>query len=146
MTTAELREAFAEEIDFLQDLTAYEHDLVPFETEKEVAETIHGWMKDGIEFPSKLGLGYITMLLWNTFIAPDEETKARIEREEYDQRFKAEHPDWLCFDYYYDNGGFLFIDPEMLDYTLRKDNYDQQHRDIIINALRAYHQSYMDNL
>lgn len=151
MKYAEMREVFAEELSFLEMLTEYEHGLERIDNVGEAQTEIEGWQADGYdEFPSsflrKEGPQTV-MMLWNTFIVPDEKTKKAIEDEEYFDRFRAEHPDWLCFDYYYADGNPLFIDPESLAWTLRtQHHYDIAHCELIVKALKAYHQNYQENL
>ena len=148
----EMREVFQKELNFLQSITEYETDLEPLHNMKEAAVDIEGWKNDGYDddfFPESFLTANgpsILMSVWNTFITPDEETKKAIADEEYDERFKADHPDWLAFDSYYPSGSTLFIDPESIYDLLRRNNYDEAHRDLIVNAIKAYHQNYMENL
>ena len=37
-----------------------------------------------------------------------------ISAEEYEDQFKADHPDWLAFDNYYPDGSCLFINPDAI--------------------------------
>jgi len=146
MTTTEISEIFAEEIAFLQDLTAYENGLVPFQNKAEASETISKWLEDGIEVPCQLQSSSNLMLLWNTFITPDQETARRINRESYIERMKVEHPEWLFFDYYYEDGETLVIDPDQLMSDLKQAHYDIDHRSLIVLALRNYLKTYNENL
>ena len=139
MKYREMKEAFKAELDFLQMITEYESGL-----------SIEGWKNDGYdEFPAsftRIDGPSIVMALWNTFIVPDEETKKAIADEEYDEHFKAEHPDWLAFDNYYPDGSCLFINPDSISDMLQRHNYDSAHRELIIKALAAYNKTYIENL
>lgn len=150
MKYSEMKELFQKELSFLEMITEYESDLEQIHNMKEAMVNIEGWQNDGYdEFPesfTRIDGPSILMALWNTFIVPDEETKKAIRDEEYEEQFKKEHPDWLAFDNYYPDGHCLFIDPEMLTWTLEKHRYDEAHRDLIVKALKAYHKSYMKNL
>lgn len=150
MKYREMKEAFKAELDFLQMITEYESGLEQLHNMKEAAVNIEGWKNDGYdEFPAsftRIDGPSIVMALWNTFIVPDEETKKAINNEEYDERFKAEHPDWLAFDNYYPDGSCLFINPDSISDMLQQHRYDSAHRELIIKALTAYHKTYMDNL
>ena len=150
MKYREMKETFKAELDFLQMITEYESGLEQLHNMKEAAVSIEGWKNDGYdEFPAsftRIDGPSIVMALWNTFIVPDEETKKAIADEEYDERFKAEHPDWLAFDSYYPDGSCLFINPDSISDMLQQHRYDSAHRELIIKALTAYHKTYMDNL
>lgn len=149
MKYSEMKETFKEELDFLKMITEWEtveqiHNL------KEAMINIEGWQNDGYdEFPKSFTRAdgpSIVMALWNTFIAPDEETKKSIRFEEWEEQTKADHPDWLAFDNYYHDGSCLFIDPEAISFILQQHNYDEAHRELIVKALTAYHKNYQDNL
>ena len=149
MTITEMKEVFAREISYLQELTAYENGLVPFASEEEAAETIRMWAQNMDEVPvaflRKDGAS-ILVLLWNTFITPDLETARRANRESYIENMKRERPDYLYFDRYYDDGETLMIDPDQLTDELRRLHYDGEHLRVIMDALRAYQKTYSDNL
>lgn len=70
MKNETIRKAFENEIDFLLDLTAYEHDLVPFETPDEALTTLAQWIDDGIEVPDRLVSDGPLFVLWNLFVVP----------------------------------------------------------------------------
>lgn len=152
MKYCEMREVFKDELAFLNMVTDYETGLEPFRNMKEASLNIEAWKKewscdDG--FPASFTRPdgpSILMSLWNTFIVPDEETKQAIKDEEYDEQFKKDHPDWLAFDACYPNGSCLFIDPESIDFILQQHNYDAAHRELIVEAIKAYHKSYQENL
>lgn len=150
MKYSEMRETFKEELSFLSMITEYESGLEPIHNMKEAAVDIEGWQNDGYdEFPksfTRIDGPSILMALWNTFIVPDEETKKAISAEEYEDRFKADHPDWLAFDNYYPDGSCLFIDPDSISEMLIQHHYDAAHRELIAKALMAYHKNYQDNL
>ena len=150
MKYSEMKEAFKEELSFLNMITEYEPDLEPLHNMKEAAVAIEGWQNDGYdEFPksfTRIDGPSILMALWNTFIAPDEETKKDIQHEEYNEQFKRDHPDWLCFDSYYADGDPLFINPDAISEILSQHRYDTAHRELIAKALVAYHKNYMNNL
>ena len=150
MKYCEMKEVFKKELDFLQMITEYETDLEPLHNLKEAMVDIEGWKNDGYdEFPESFLTATgpsVLMALWNTFIVPDEETKEAIRNEEYEEQFKRDHPDWLAFDNYYSDGSCLFFDPESIYCLLRHANYDTAHCELIVKALKAYHQNYMDNL
>lgn len=146
----EMREEFQKELNFLQMITEYESDLEPLHNLKEATVDIEGWKNDGYdEFPASfltVNGPSILMALWNTFIAPDEETQNSIRAEEYDEQFKKDHPECLAFDSYYPDGSCLFINPESISDILLRNNYDEAHRELVVKALKAYYQNYMDNL
>lgn len=150
MKYREMRETFKEELSFLEMLNEYESDIEPIHNMKEAAVNIEGWQRDGYdEFPksfTRIDGPSIVMALWNTFIAPDEETKKAIRDEEYDEQFKNDHPDWLAFDSYYPNGSCLFINPDAISDLLIRNHYDEAHRELIAKALMAYHKNYQENL
>jgi len=150
MKYSEMKETFQEELNFLKELTEYEYDLEQIHNMKEAMVNIEAWQRDGYdEFPKSFtGVNgpSIVMALWNTFIVPDEETKKAIQNEEYEERFKKEHPDWLAFDNYYSDGSCLFIDPETISFILQQRHYDVEHRELIVKALKAFHQNYMENM
>ena len=151
MKYSEMKDVFKEELTFLGMITEYESDLEQIHNMKEAAVNIEGWQNDGYdEFPKSFTRPdgpSIVMALWNTFIVPDEETKKAIAHEEYMDRFKADHPDWLCFDSYYADGDPLFIDPESLSWVLRNHgHYDDAHCELIAKAVMAYHKNYQENL
>lgn len=150
MKYREMRETFKTELSFLEMITEYESGLEPIHNMKEAAVNIEGWQNDGWDdFPSsftRIDGPSIVMALWNTFIVPDEETKKAIQAEEWDDQFKAEHPDWLAFDSYYADGSSLFINPDSIDELLRQNRYDEAHRNLIVKAIAAYHKNYMENL
>lgn len=150
MKFSEMKETFKEEMKFLEMITKYETDLEPIHNLKEAQVNIDSWQADGYdEFPAsfkRIDGPSILMALWNTFITPDEETKKSIQDEEYEERIKAEHPDWLAFDNYYADGSCLFINPDSISEMLFQYHYDEAHRELIAKALVAYHKNYQDNL
>jgi len=149
MTIIEMEKGYASEIKFLQEITEYEYGLVPFESEEEAAETIRMWVKDFDEVPKTFtGIcgAQIMMTLWNTFITPSQEIARQANIEHYDERMKEEHPDWLHFDGYYENGSCLFIDPDDISDMLARNHYDEAHRELIAKALMAYYKTYRQNL
>ena len=150
MKYSEMKETFKEELSFLEMITEYESDLEQIHNLKEAMVNIEGWQHDGYdEFPksfTRVDGPSIVMALWNTFIVPDEKTKKSIRTEEWEDTFKKDHPDWLAFDNYYPDGSCLFIDPVMLTWTLDKHQYDEAHCKLIVEALKAYHKNYQDNL
>ena len=150
MTFAEIREAHSTELNFLEQLTAYESGLERFNNVGEAQDNIDAWKEDGwddfpVRFLAKDG-AQILMLLWNTFIVPDDETKKKLAHEEYLENFKKDHPDWLSFDHYYADGDPLFINPDDLSWALRQHHYDNAHCELIAKAVMAYHKNYMENL
>ena len=150
MKYSEMKEVFQKELSFLESITEYESGLEQIYNLKDAMTNIAGWQADGYdEFPESFTTvngPSILMSLWNTFIVPDEETKKAIQNEEYDEQFKADHPDWLAFDSYYPDGSCLFIDPESIDNLLLGHRYDEAHRNLIVKALKEYHKNYMENL
>lgn len=150
MKYREMKETFKDELSFLSMITEYESGLEQIHNMKEAAADIEGWQNDGYdEFPmsfTRIDGPSILMALWNTFIVPDEETKKAISAEEYEDRFKADHPDWLAFDNYYPDGSCLFINPDAISDMLIQHQYDAAHRELIAKALMAYHKNYQDNL
>lgn len=150
MKYSEMKEVFQKELTFLEMITEYESDLEQIHNMKEAAIDIESWQADGYdEFPESFTRAdgpSILMALWNTFIVPDEETKDAIQHERWDDQFKADHPDWLAFDKYYPDDSTLFIDPEMLTWTLKQHHYDDAHCELIIKAITAYHKNYQENL
>lgn len=150
MKYREMKETFKEELSFLSMITEYESGLEQIHNMKEAAVNIECWQRDGYdEFPksfARIDGPSILMALWNTFIVPDEETKKAISAEEYEDRFKADHPDWLAFDNYYPDGSCLFINPDSISEMLIQHHYDAAHRELIAKALMAYHKNYQDNL
>ena len=150
MKYREMKETFSEELSFLKMITEYEGDLEQIHNLKEAMVNIEGWQNDGYDdFPqsfTRMEGPSILMSLWNTFIVPDDETKKAISSEEYDERFKADHPDWLAFDSYYPDGSTLFINPDSISEMLIQHHYDAAHRELIAKALTAYHKNYQENL
>jgi len=150
MKYSEMRETFKAELSFLEMITEYESGLEPIHNMKDAAVNIEGWKNDGWDdFPAsftRIDGPSIVMALWNTFIVPDEETKKAIRHEEYEERFKSEHPDWLAFDNYYPDGSCLFLNPESISDMLQRNKYDEAHRELIIKAITAYHKSYTENI
>lgn len=150
MKYSEMKETFKEELEFLKMITEYETGLEQIHNMKEAAVDIEGWQNDGYdEFPksfARIDGPSILMALWNTFIVPDEETKKAIQAEEWDDQFKADHPDWLAFDSYYPDGSCLFINPDAISEMLIRNQYDAAHLELIAKALMAYHKEYQDNL
>ena len=150
MKYSEMKEVFQKELSFLEMITEYETDLEPIHNLKDAMTNIEGWQADGYEeFPESFTTSNgpsILMSIWNTFITPDEETKQSIKNEEYDEQIKKDYPDWLAFDSYYHDGSTLFIDPECVERMLKANSYDEAHRTVILEALKAYHKNYMENL
>lgn len=150
MKYSEMKEVFQKEISFLEMITEYESGLEPISNLMDAAEEIRSWKADGYdEFPESFDTSSgpsILMSVWNTFITPDENTKKAIKDEEWDERTKAEHPDWLAFDYYYQDRSTLFVSTESIEEILRQHNYDSAHCELITAALKAYHQNYMENI
>jgi hypothetical protein len=150
MKYSEMKEVFQKELSFLESITEYESGLEPISNMMEAAEDIRSWQADGYDdFPESFtGVNgpSILMALWNTFITPDEETKKAIKNEEYDEQFKADHPECLAFDFYYPDRSTLFISTDSIEDILRMHHYDSAHCEVVTAALKAYHQNYMENL
>lgn len=72
-STDMIREKCSAEIAFLKDLTAYETDLVPFNSIEEAETTVCKWIDDGIDVPDRfICAPGLLMVVWNLFITPAE--------------------------------------------------------------------------
>lgn len=150
MKHSEMREMFQEEVSWLEELTAYEQNLEPIKSPFEAIKMIETWQAEGYDeipegFTKKNGFA-VLLALWNEFITPDEEAQKRIQAERWEEETKREHPDWLAFDSYYEDGHCLFINPDAISQILMVNGYDDAHRELIAKALMAYHRHYQENI
>ena len=149
MKHSEMKEMFLEEVTWLEDLTAYERDLVPCSGPEMAKQMIEDWKNDGWDLPEgflKSNAPALVLALWNEFITPSEEDQKRISQEKYEEDFIRDHPDWMHFDGYYSDGSCLFLDPDAISNMLIRNHYDEEHRELIAKALMAYYKTYQQNL
>lgn len=143
MTTT-MKNALAKEIDFINDLLAYENtvELEPLETIADAELQISGYEDSfGNDLPEGLKDPATMILVWNHCVAEEKAAYAKQQAEQKDAMIREAYPNWLEYSGEYEDPalGSLWFDPDQVRSVMTiYGHYDEAHIKVMLDALRAW--------